>query len=157
MPVQTTTRKKVTGRTVFGVQYQFVTVPNTKFYGHVKEWHKGKPVLITDKEKTLVDCADDVERAGTIEELAKAVKSAMGEISWVKLDEYVTRFPNRAVAKRLGYLFETLVPELPAETREILASWQRNLSAGVVPLQSSKSKTGKISTRWRVRLNVRFG
>jgi restriction endonuclease S subunit len=42
-----------------------------KFYEHVKEWRNGKSVLINDKEKTLVDCADDVERAGSIEELAK--------------------------------------------------------------------------------------
>lgn len=155
--VQTTTRKKLAARTVFGVHYQFVTVPKTKFYGHTKEWYKGKPVFITDKEKTLVDCADDVERAGTIEELAKAVESAVNEISWPKLDEYVTRSPNGAVAKRLGYLFETLVAELPPKAVQVLAAWQRNLTAGIVPLQPMKSKTGKISTRWRVRANVRLG
>ena len=155
--VQTTSRKKATGRIVFGVQYQFVTVPKTKFYGHAKEWYKGKPVLISDKEKTLVDCADDVERAGTIEELAKAVKASASEISWQKLNEYVTRFPNGAVLKRLGYLYETLVPELSSEAKGVLSSWQSKLNAGVVPLQPLKSKTGKISTRWRVRANVRIG
>jgi predicted transcriptional regulator of viral defense system len=139
------------------VQYQFVTVSKSKFYGHIKEWYKGKPVLITDKEKTLVDCADDVERAGTIEELAKAVKSAVNEISWPKLNEYVARFPNGAVPKRLGYLFEALIAELPSEAIQVLSTWQGSLSAGVVPLQPMKSKTGKISTRWRVRVNARIG
>jgi len=157
MYVQTTRRKNQKQATVFGVKYEFVTVNPRKFFGHAKEWRNGKQVLVTDKEKTLVDCADDVERAGTIEELAKAVKSAASEISWPKLNEYVNRFPNGAVPKRLGYLFEALVPELPREAREVLSSWQGSLSAGVVPLQSLKSKKGKISTRWGVRANVRLG
>ena len=152
--IQTTSRKKATGRTVFGVQYQFVTVPKTKFYGHVKEWYKGKPVLISDKEKTLVDCADDVERAGTIEELAKAVKSAATEISWLKLNEHVQRFPNRAVMKRLGFLFERLVTPLPDEAQRVLQGWQPVLSAGVAPLQPGGSVTGRISTRWHIQINT---
>ena len=155
--VQTTGRKKITKRAVFGVQYQFVTVSKAKFFGHVQEWFKGKSVLITDKEKTLVDCADDVERAGTIEELIKAVKSGVNEISWAKLNDYVARFPNGAVPKRLGYLIESLIAELPAEAVQVLSSWRRTLRTGVVPLQPSRLKEGKISTRWRVRANVRLG
>ncbi|MFH2004853.1 MAG: hypothetical protein ABIK27_09035 [Bacteroidota bacterium] len=105
--VQTTKRKSYRLREVFGVQYEFFTVNKRKFYGHVKEWRNGKSVLITDKEKTLVDCADDVERAGSIEELAK-------------LHEYTTKFPNGAVKKRLGYLFEKLVLNLSPEMQNIL-------------------------------------
>ncbi len=155
--VQTTRRKSRRQQTVFGVRYEFVTVNPRKFFGHAKEWRNGNQVLVTDREKTLIDCADDVERGGTIEEFAKAVKSSAGEISWAKLNEYVTRFPNGAVPKRLGYLFETLVLELPSEATEVLASWQGKLSAGVVPLQPLKSKLRGISTRWRVRVNVRLG
>jgi predicted transcriptional regulator of viral defense system len=155
--VQTTRRKSQKERTVFGVRYEFVTVSPRKFYGHAKEWRNGKEVLVTDKEKTLVDCADDVERAGTIEELAKAVRSAAREISWVKLSEYVGRFPNRAVAKRLGYLLETLVPGMGQEAGSVLSTWQSNLTTGVVPLQPSKKKSGRISTRWRVLVNARIG
>lgn len=152
--VQTTQRKNQKQASVFGVKYEFVTVNPRKFFGHAKEWRNGKVVLVTDREKTLVDCADDVERAGTIEELAKAVKSAASEISWPKLGEYVSRFPNGAVPKRLGHLFEALVPEMPGEAREILSSWHESLTAGIVPLQPSESKRGRISTRWRLRVNA---
>ena len=152
--VQTTQRKKTPRRKIFGVAYEFVTVSSEKFFGNVKEWRNGKAILITDKEKTLVDCADDVERAGSIEELVKAVKSAASEISWSKLNAYVQRFPNGAVPKRLGYLFEILVPNLPAEAATVLQSWREQLSAGVAPLQPSRSKGGKISTRWHVRVNA---
>jgi predicted transcriptional regulator of viral defense system len=155
--VQTPRRKNQTRRTVFGVTYEFVTVNPRKFFGHAKEWRNGKQVLVTNREKTLVDCSDDVERGGTIEELAKAVRSSVREISWQTLNEYVISFPNGAVPKRLGYLFEALVPELPAEATQVLSSWQKKLSAGVVLLQPMKSKGGKISTRWRTRANVTPG
>lgn len=152
--VQTTTRKKRLRRKVLGVQYEFVTIPKTKFYGFAKEWRNGKLVLITDKEKTLIDCADDVERAGTVEELAKAVKSAAKEISWERMDEYLRQFPNGAARKRLGYLFETLVPSLPAPAHELLESWQQALSAGVALLQPAGRPDGKTVTRWRILINA---
>ena len=155
--VQTTKRKSLQQRKVFGVVYEFVTVNERKFYGHTKQWRDGREILVTDKEKTLVDCADDVERAGTIEELAKAVKVAAADISWQKLDEHVRRFPNGAVKKRLGYLFETLVRSLPRQALQVLESWQEDLSAGVVLLQPSKRLTGKVVTRWRIRVNAEVG
>lgn len=152
--VQTTKRKSNSRPKVLGVQYEFVTVDKRKFFGHVKEWRNGKAILITDKEKTLVDCADDVERAGSIEELSKAVKAAAPEISWRKLNEYVKRFPNRAVMKRLGFLCETLVTNLQEDGQNILAQWRRELSSGITPLQPAATKSGKTVTRWRVRVNA---
>jgi len=152
--VQTTKRKNTPRRKVLGVQYEFVTVPKTKFFGHIKEWRNGKPVLVTDKEKTLIDCADDVERAGTVEELAKAVRSAVSEISWKKLNEYVEKFPNGAVKKRLGYLFETQVPDLSEDAKRILSIWQQHLTAGITLLQPSQSRSGRVVTRWRILVNA---
>ncbi len=152
--VQTTKRKSNPHREVLGVRYEFVTINERKFYGHVKEWRSGKPVFVTDKAKTLIDCADDVERAGSIEELSKAVKASADEISWQKLHEYATKFPNGAVKKRLGYLFEKLVPNLSEEARDILEKWQQSLTAGIVPLQPSGRKSGKIVTRWRILINA---
>jgi len=155
--VQTTARKSRPRRIISGVQYDIVTVSSRQFYGNIKEWRNGKPVLVTAKEKTLVDCADDVGRAGGIEELGKAIKSGANEISWEKLDDFARRFPNGAVLKRLGFLFETLVPNLTRQATVILESWQSDLTAGVVPLQPAGTVTGKITTRWRLKINAEVG
>jgi predicted transcriptional regulator of viral defense system len=155
--VQTTRRRNTLRPVIFGVQYEFVVVNKKKFFGHVAEWREGHTVLITDKEKTLIDCADDVERAGTIEELAKAIKAGVPDISWPKFHEYLSRFPNGAVKKRLGFLIETLVANLPPQAKPVLHAMQSSLTAGIVPLQPSKSDSGRISARWRVRVNARLG
>ncbi len=155
--VQTTARKNNPRPKVLGVQYEIVTLNPRKYFGHVKEWRNGKAVFVSGREKTLIDCADDVGRAGGIDELSKAVKAAALHISWKKLDEYAGRFPNRAVMKRLGYLLETLVPGLSQEGRNVLLKWQRELSAGIVPLQPSARKSGRTVTRWRIRVNAEIG
>lgn len=152
--VQTTKRKSRTHHTVFGVEYEIITVSEKKFFGHTKEWRDGGTCLVTDKEKTLIDCADYVERSGSIMEVAKAVKEAAGLISWARLDEYAKRFPNGAVKKRLGYLFERLVPELPREAKNMLEEWRIGLTKGISPLNSPGLKSGKISTRWRILINA---
>jgi predicted transcriptional regulator of viral defense system len=153
--VQTTRRKYRPAQTILGVNYEIVTVSKLKFFGYTTEWRNGKAIKVTDREKTLIDCADDVERAGTVEELSKAVAAAATEISWQRLNQYAQRFPNGAVKKRLGYLFETLVPSLPRNATGVLESWRQHLKAGVVPLQPGYSKKGRISSRWRIMINAR--
>ncbi|MDH4220428.1 MAG: hypothetical protein OEW23_16855 [Candidatus Aminicenantes bacterium] len=152
--VQTTKRKSRTQLTIFGVEYEIITVSKRKFFGHTKEWRDGKACLVTDKEKTLIDCADYVERSGSILELAKAVKEAAGEISWARLNDYAERFPNGAVKKRLGYLFEKLVPQLSIEAKGMLEGWQQGLTKGISPLNTAGPKRGKIYTRWKILINA---
>ena len=152
--VQTTKRKSRTNLTIFGVEYRIITVSRRKFFGHTKVWRNGKACLVTDKEKTLIDCADYVERSGSIMELAKAVKEAAGEVSWARLDDYAERFPNGAVKKRLGYLFEKLVPHLSKEAKSVLEGWQQGLTKGISPLNTTGPKKGKISTRWKILINT---
>jgi len=152
--VQTTQRKKQTRRMILGVHYEFVTVNPKKFYGNTREWRQGKPVLITSREKTLLDSADDIERAGGIEEVGKAIRNGVPEVAWKGLDEHVQRFPNKAAVKRLGFLIETLVPDLPGGAQQYLGRWRRLLSAGTAYLDPGGRKTGRIDTRWRVKVNA---
>jgi len=152
--VQTTKRKSRLIHTIFGVEYEIVTVSKRKFFGHIKEWRDGNACLVTDKEKTLIDCADDVERSGSIMELAKAVKESAREISWARLNEYAERFPNGAVKKRLGYLFEKLVLQLPTEAKNVLEGWQQGLTKGISALDAAGPRSGKIYTRWKILVNT---
>jgi predicted transcriptional regulator of viral defense system len=68
--------------------------------------------------------------------------------------EHAQRFPNRSVLKRLGFLFERLVPTLSPEAHRVLDGWRSDLSAGVVPLQPGGKVTGTIATRRQIRINV---
>ena len=152
--IQTTSRKNTAGKSIRGVRYEVVRVPQAKFYGHITVARGGNDVIVTDREKSLIDCADDVERGGGINELINAVRASAGVISWPVLGEYGVRFPNRSALKRLGFLIESELSELPDEARLVLDRWRSHMSKGVVPLQPGPAGGGRISTRWRVRVNV---
>ncbi len=152
--IQTTSRKSKMSNTIFGVRYEIVRVSQKKFFGFTQEWRQGKRVLITDREKTLIDCADKPNRAGSIEELIKAVMEGSQEISWNKLNTYIQRFPSGAVKKRLGYLIEKLVSPLPQEGENILKEWRTTMTKGMNPLLPAANKKGYFLRRWNLFINT---
>ncbi len=152
--VQTTARKSKMSKHLFGVQYEIVKVNSKKIFGFVPEWRKGTKLLITDREKTLIDCADKPNYGGSIEELAKAVVEGSKEISWSRLNEYIRKFPSGAVKKRLGFLIEELASPLPAEARSILKEWRSSLTQGMSPLVPGTNTKGHYLRRWNLFVNT---
>jgi predicted transcriptional regulator of viral defense system len=154
MYVQTTSRKSKMSKTIFGVRYEIVKVNQKKFFGFATDWRKGNKILISDREKTLIDCADIPNRAGSIEELVKAIKEGSKEISWTKLNNYARRFPSGAVKKRLGFLIEELVSPLPEEVSLILNEWRFTMTQGMSPLLPGTNAKGHYLRRWNLFVNT---
>ena len=152
--IQTTQRKNMPRKKVLGTKFEIVTVPKAKFFGHIKRWEGGISYWVTDKEKTLIDCASDVIRSGSIQELLKAVRSGAQEIDYIKLIRYASQFPNGAVKKRLGYLFEKSGVKFSHEAKKMLLDWQNELTKGISPLMPGGPESGNIVTRWRLYVNV---
>lgn len=152
--VQTTQRKNSRQKSIFGIPFEIVTVPPKKYFGLVKQWEGSDSFYVTDKKKTLIDCADDVKRSGGIEELAKSVKQATGEIDFVKLDKYAGKINNGAVQKRLGFLFDELRTGLSREAINVLNKWRNELSHGISPLLPGGGEQGIIVTKWNLRVNA---
>ena len=114
--VQTTARKKKNQLEVFGVDYRIVRVKPEKFFGFKKEWVEETPIIVTDREKTVIDCLDRPEYAGGVIEVAKALES--GSLDPENLSRYARMIGNSAVVRRLGYLSERVgIPlDLPLPT-----------------------------------------
>jgi predicted transcriptional regulator of viral defense system len=149
--VQSTRRKGPVE--VLGMRFRFVTVREAHFFGVARRTAEGKPIYITDREKTLLDAAARPDLSGGIAQLAQALQVAYTDLDWKRLDDYLTRWGGGAVVKRLGYLVEALA--LPIPDRELrLAQWQGMLSQGVSPLEPTADRNGPVVTRWRVRVNA---
>jgi predicted transcriptional regulator of viral defense system len=150
--VQSTRRKHRRRIEILGIPFRFVTVVETKFFGVIQRTLSGKPIYLTDREKTLLDAADRPDLSGGIDQLAQALRVTYPDVDWQRLDEYLIRFGIGSLTKRLGYLVETLELPIP-DRKERLANWQRSLSAGIVLLEPGGGRTGRIVTRWRLRVN----
>ena len=151
--VQSTRRKHWRRKEVLGVPFRFVTVVESKFFGVAKRTLNGQPIYVTDREKTLLDAADRPDLSGGIGQLAQALRTSCADVNWQRLDEYLVRFGTGSVTKRLGYLVDTLDLPLP-DREERLAHWHRSLTSGIALLEPGQDNTGRIVTRWRLRVNI---
>lgn len=147
--VQTTRRKQP--KEIAGMKFQFVTVVAKHFFGVAREQIGGKVIRVTDREKTLIDCAARPDLSGGILQLVQVLRGSKEHIHWERLDRYLERWGGGAVAKRLGYLAEVLEIPLPAKH---LAAWQSQVSRGISPLEPGAGNQGPVVNRWQLRVNV---
>ena len=103
-------------------EFNFVTLDSKRFFGQKTVTLEDQPVVISDREKTLVDCAMHPRYCGTLEEVAKGLFGVWDELDVAKMFEYAERIGVRAVRSRLLYLLDVLGLDPPesaaAEGRE---------------------------------------
>lgn len=141
--IQTTSRKKRQTLEIFGIDYRIVKVTESKFFGFQKEWLEETQIIITDREKTIIDCLDKPQHCGGIIEVAKALKN--GKFDKNKLVVYAERTKNSAILRRLGFLcnFLKIDINLPrVETRNYLY------------LDPTMPKNGIKDAKWRLIVNL---
>lgn len=141
--IQTTARKKNQNIKILGINYRFVRIKETKFFGIRKEWVEETQVNITNREKTIVDCLDKSRYCGGIVEVAKALKN--GNFDRDKLKIYANKIGNSGVIRRLGFLSELLKIEIdlpPITTKNYLY------------LDPTMPLTGQRNAKWRLIVNL---
>jgi len=154
--VQTPQRVRPRKRTILGVQYRFVCVNQTKFFGTVKRQAGRGSFTVTNREKALVDAFDHPELCGGIRQVADMLPAAAETVRWGRVDEYLGRMASGAVYKRLGLLVESHGKKVTVpEHGRRLEAWHAHLTGGYAPLEPGGPETGPVNNRWLVRLNVR--
>lgn len=149
--IQTTKRKKAI--VIQGVEFRFIHISDRYYFGISTRQIDGLPIIVTDREKTIIDAASRPDISGGIMQLAQAIKSAINTIDWEKLDCYVLQWGGGVVAKRLGYLVETLSLPIPARKSKI-NHWRTMISKGISQLEPGSGRSGPVVTRWQLQINV---
>jgi len=132
-----------------GVHYKLISLKPSKFFGVVTDWIDEHPFQVTDKEKTLIDGLDLPKYVGGVDEIAKALAGNWSELNETKLRHYAGKIGNSAVAKRLGFLMETLKLGDPEALRKAVS-----LAPGFSPLDPTLPRRGKYNRRWGLLVNV---
>ena len=136
---------------VLGVHYKIVSLRPAKFFGVTKDWIDEQPFQVTDKEKTIIDGLDLPQYVGGVDEIAKALIGNWSALSEAKLRNYAAKIGNGAVAKRLGFLMETLGLGDPEALRKAVS-----IAPGFSPLDPTLLRRGKYNRRWGLLINVRI-
>lgn len=134
---------------VLGVSYKIISLRPEKFFGIMKDWIDELPFMITDREKTIIDGLDLPQYVGGVEEIAKALPTAWTQLNESKLRKYAAKIGNSAVAKRLGFLMETLELGDAEALRKVVT-----LAPGFSPLDPALPRHGKYNRRWGLLVNT---
>jgi predicted transcriptional regulator of viral defense system len=145
--IQTTRIKK--DKTVFGVNYQFVKIKETKRAGISTEGFGNHKFKITDREKTIVDCFDLPKYSGGYSELIRAFGQTT--IDQDKMIQYCRAIGNISVIKRLAFLTELL--EKPKMTR-FLKYAKGKVNPRYVLIDPFGKEEGSFNNDWKLRLNI---
>ena len=134
---------------VLGINYKLISLKPVKFFGVVRDWIDEQPFQVTDKEKTLIDGLDLPQYVCGVDEIAKALAGHWSELDETKLRNYAGKIGNSAVAKRLGFLMETLKLGDPEALRQAAS-----IASGFSPLDPTLPRRGKYHRRWGLLVNV---
>src|SRR3990172_6423851 len=106
--VQVTVSRQRAGQNIAGVQYYFIYANPRSFWGSETFWVTDQEqVLVSDLEKTLLDCAVRPQLCGGLAELAQGLWQRKDDLDHERLAAYVEGLGQKAAAKRIGFLLET--------------------------------------------------
>ncbi|MBI1663203.1 MAG: hypothetical protein IS860_06900 [Nitrosopumilus sp.] len=141
---------------IHGVNYKFVTINKTKFFSTKNQMIGRQKIIISDKEKTIVDALDHPEYCGGIEEVAKCLWSAKDDISFEKIIKYAKKIQNSTVIKRLGYLTDVLELDVPSglykQMHSLIGSGRSWLDPHLTTTENKKKKSSNM--KWKLFVNV---
>jgi len=149
---------RLRAREVGESRVQIVNLSQKKFFGFAPVDVLGYPVMISDREKTAIDCIDRPELCGGVGEAAMIFATASRRLDWTKATDYLQRTDSAALVRRFGWVADHVNAEVPAPVRDRLAhlaarsrkTWlgADPARAGVVPQAIG------YDNKWRLFVNV---
>jgi predicted transcriptional regulator of viral defense system len=146
------TPHRLASRNLAGSAVTFVLMPADRLFGIVAhDLGNGRRVSVSDLERSLLDGLALPRYCGGVLEVAKAFSMAKSRLNLDRLLGYLRRLKRDSVARRLGFLLETL-NLAPAPMLEKL---QAALPIGTVLLDPTlPADEAHRNARWGLRLNV---
>lgn len=149
---------RLRGRNLGDSRIKMITQAASKFFGFEPVDALGYKVMMSDREKTAIDCIDHPDMAGGVGEAAAILATASRRFDWIKAADYLERIGSGALVRRFGWLLDYLKADLPPDARARLlrlAGKSRKTWLGADPARARAIK-GAIGfdETWRVLVNV---
>ena len=144
------------GRRVGEGRVRVVNPKPAKFFGFAPVDVFGYKVMMSDREKTAIDCIDRPALAGGVGEAASVLATASSRFDWAKAADYLERIDSTALVRRFGWVMEHVKADMPAGIRERLlqlAARGPRTWMGPNPARKVESAIG-YDKNWNLFVNV---
>lgn len=135
-------------RVIGGVEFKLVLVSPKRMYGFEKTKVQGSEVIISDRERTLIDLFYFPDPVGGLRQAFEVLKLQVKEqkADAKKLIKYALRFPSISTRKRIGYALEKCGIS-DATLKPLIRSVAKS---SLLPLYGAKSRKGAIDQKWKL-------
>lgn len=137
---------------IAGIEFRVRTIDQARVFGTDRVWFGSRRVEVADPHRLLIDILDMPSFGGgarhTLDVVGAYWKSPHRNPA--KLLEYAQRYKRGTVFKRMGLTAELF----GSVSDEWLEECRKHMSNGISRLDPSGPDTGRILTRWRLRINV---
>jgi predicted transcriptional regulator of viral defense system len=151
------TPSKLRNRIVGAAHLRIINQAAKKFFGFEPVDMLGQKVMVSDREKTALDCIDHPELAGGMGEAATILANASRRFDWTKAASYVDRFGSRPLPHRLGWLLDYVQADVPQDVRTHLlarSTRTRKTWLGPDPARVHAPRAIGFDETWRLFVNV---
>lgn len=133
-----------------GIQYEYINIQKKHFFGHETIWlDENFRVMITDKERTLLDLFAYLKMFGGIGEALGILENSLATIDIEKLVDYAIQYNKKSVIKRLGWALEYF--GVPMEQIKGLLNIPISYYCRLDP---EKPALGPCDKRWMIQNNL---
>ncbi|MHB8370816.1 MAG: type IV toxin-antitoxin system AbiEi family antitoxin domain-containing protein [Leptospirales bacterium] len=150
---------RLRARKVGEARVRIVNLSANKFFGFEAVDMLGHKVMVSDREKTAIDCIDRPVLAGGVGEAAAILATASRRFEWSKAADYLERIGSGALARRFGWLVDYVKADIPPEVRDrVLALTTRSRKTWLGPDPARACAVpGAIGydETWRLFVNVK--
>jgi predicted transcriptional regulator of viral defense system len=138
--------------TFLGAEFNLVRVKRERVAQVASIWRGRERIAVSDREQTIADALAKPSWLGGVRPLVDILRIYRESKGWNphRLVEELEKIGSGAAFKRLGYIAETVLDGDPKLVNAALA----RRTAGLVKLDPSVAERGRISTRWRLWVNI---
>ena len=152
--IRLVTPLRVRARRLLDSEVCIINPVRSKFFGFGPVDVLGYQVMMSDREKTAIDCIDRPGLAGGEAEAAAILAMACRNIDWREAASYLERVGSRSLIRRFGWLADHAGAEFPGKIRaHLLKLAAIGGTSFFGPTKPSGEAIGYQSA-WRLTVNV---
>ena len=129
---------------------------SAKFFGFAPVDAFGYKIMVSDREKTAIDCIDRPTLVGGVGEAASILVAASRRFNWPKAADYLAQIDSTALVRRFGWVMDHVQADMPADIRERLLQLAARGPRTWMGPNSAHKVAGAIGydPTWRLFVNV---
>ena len=152
--IRLVTPVRARNRRVLDTEVQIINSVPRKFFGFGPVNILGHTVMMSDREKTVIDCIDRPRLAGGEGEAAIIAATACRRIDWRKAATYLERMASKTLARRFGWLAERAGAMIPDDMHTYLMDLAKGSGKAIFGSRYPRPGVIGYQDRWQLTVNL---